>query len=372
MPKLNIIRSTISQLPDSGPLVAVIPGGTTGIGSYIAHALARVFAKQGSKLRIYIVGRNASRADSIINAGKAISLGSDWRFIEATNLALLSEVDKACAEITRQEKESPLHDTPSIDLLYMTFCSNILLDQISESFSFCHSLLISLVTSEGLDSFLSTVYYARIRFIQQLIPLLTAGTSSSHAISVYAGGFEDGTKLGELPIGLPPPESWGITSIRKHTCFMKNFVFEELAQKHAGKLSLTHIYPGLVDGPGFYNQDNPTWFKFVWPIVKFLASLYMISPENCGDVMVYLATAQFPAKESKSERTKLPEGLQVAKSSLGESGGGCYAAGQRADVASQPIMYRNVRKAETSKLVWDHTFEVLNRVEKENAKPSQV
>ena len=219
---------------------------------------------------------------------------------------------------------------------------------------------------------MSTVYYARIRFIQQLIPLLTAGTFPGHAISVYAGGFEDGTKPGESPIGLPPPESWGITSVRKHTGFMKNFVFEELAQKHAGKLSLTHIYPGLVDGPGFYNQDNPTWFKFVWPIVKFLASLYMTSPENCGDVMVYLATAQFPAKESRSERTKLPEGLQVAKSTLGESCGGCYATGQRADVASQPIMYRNVRKPETSKLVWDHTFEVLNRVEKENAKSSQV
>ena len=125
MPSLDIIRSTISKLPDSGPLVAVLPGGTTGIGSYIANSLARVFATRGSSLRVYIVGRNASRAKSVIEYGKTTSPGSDWRFIQATDLALMSEVDRACANIIQQEKESPLHAIPSIDLLYMSFCVNI-------------------------------------------------------------------------------------------------------------------------------------------------------------------------------------------------------------------------------------------------------
>ena len=125
MPSLNVIRSAISNLPDSGPLVVVLPGGTTGIGSYIANSLARVFATQGSSLRVYIVGRNAARAESVIEYGKSVSPGSDLRFIHATDLALISEVDRACANIIQQEKESPLHTTPCIDLLYMSFCVNI-------------------------------------------------------------------------------------------------------------------------------------------------------------------------------------------------------------------------------------------------------
>lgn len=215
---------------------------------------------------------------------------------------------------------------------------------------------------------MSTVYYARIRFIQQLLPLLTTGTCPGHVVSVYAAGFENGTKPGELPIGLPPPEKWGILGVRKHAGFMKTFVFEQWAADYAGKLSLIHIFPGLVEGPGFYNPDLPSWFKIVWPAMKLLSYFYRTSPKDSGDVMVYLATAQFPAKDSNNERTALIPGLEIAKSTLAERGGGSYALGHRADVSSPtPIMYEKVRTAETSKLVWDHTFETLKRIETKNA-----
>lgn len=126
MPSLNAIRSSNARLPQDQPVVAVLPGGTTGIGSYIANALAQTFSKQGSKLRVYIVGRNAERASSVISSAQKTSPGSDWRFIKTTDLAYLSEVDKACAEVIRQETASPLHEKPSIDLLYMTHCWPIL------------------------------------------------------------------------------------------------------------------------------------------------------------------------------------------------------------------------------------------------------
>ena len=225
-----------------------------------------------------------------------------------------------------------------------------------------------LATSEGLDAFISTVYYSRIRFILQLVPLLTASPLPGHVISIYAGGFEDGTSPGESPIGCPPPATYGVTGVRKHTCFMKNFMFEELAEKYAGKLSLTHIYPGLVDGPGFYNPEMPSWFRFLWRILKPLASLYMTSSDDCGDVMVYLATSRYPAKGSGA--LEIYGGLEAAKSTLGELGGGSYAVGQRGDVGAKGKSYEKVRQEGTSKQVWDHTMETLTKIEKENAKAS--
>lgn len=200
------------------------------------------------------------------------------------------------------------------------------------------------------------------------MPLLTASPLPGHVISIYAGGFEDGTKAGEMPIGLPSPENYGITTVRKHTLFMKNFVFEEFADKHAGRLSLSHIFPGLVDGPTFYSPDMPTWFRVVWWLVKPLASLYMTSKEDCGDVMLYLATERYPAKGTVGGGGKeIVGGVEVAKSTNGELGGGSYSLGQRGDVPAKGRSYEKVRREGLSGEVWDHTMEVLGRIEKENA-----
>lgn len=147
---------------------------------------------------------------------------------------------------------------------------------------------------------------------------------------------------------------------------MKNFMFEELAEKNAGKLSLTHIYPGLVDGPGFYGPEIPPWFGFLWWVLKPLTWLYMTSADDCGDVMTYLATSRYPAKGTTDNRSA--GGVEVAKSTQGEPGGGCYAVGQRGDVWAKGKSYAKVRGDGTSKDVWDHTMETLTKIEKENAK----
>jgi hypothetical protein len=202
------------------------------------------------------------------------------------------------------------------------------------------------------------------------MPLLTASPQASHVISIYAGGMEDGTSSGDLPIGCPPADIYGVSAVRKYTCFMKNFFFEELAEKHAGKLSLSHIYPGLVDGPAFYSDDMPTWFRWVWGFMKPLAwLLYMTTPEVCGDVMLYLATPHYPAKGQLNDNDSLVEKAEVAKSTNGELGGGCYALGQRADAwNSKGMSFEKARTNQTSKQVCDHTMETLERIERENGR----
>lgn len=126
MPNLKDIQSAVIEIATGPPLVVVLTGGTTGIGSYVATNLAKAFANNGPKLRVYIVGRNAVRAKDVTATGEKLSPGSDWRFVQATDLALISEVDRSCTEIIRQETTTPLHDAPSIDLLYMSHCYPIL------------------------------------------------------------------------------------------------------------------------------------------------------------------------------------------------------------------------------------------------------
>lgn len=212
-------------------------------------------------------------------------------------------------------------------------------------------------TKEGVDAFIATVYYTRIRFIMQLLPLLTASRLPATVVSVYAGSFEDGTKAGEFPIGCPSDAAYSINTVRKHTSFMKTFLFEELAEQYSGKIRFTHIYPGLVDGPGFTNPEAPTWFKIVWRILKPLMSWYMTSPEVCGQVMLYLATESYPAHNSNN-----PE-VGVARSSQGQIGDGAYSVGQRGD-SQKGIMYEKVRQADTRRKIWDHTMETLDMAEK--------
>jgi hypothetical protein len=172
--------------------------------------------------------------------------------------------------------------------------------------------------------------------------------------------MEDSITPGTLPIGAPPADKYNITSVRNHTTFMKTFAFEHLAEQHAGKISFTHIYPGLVDGPTMYNDVNPLWFRIVWRVVKPLVSWYMTSPDTCGDVMVYLATKRYPAK-GEAQDSGVVGG--VAYSTQRTLGGGAYGVGQRGD-ERKDVSYKKVRKEDTEEKVWSHTMGVLEGIEK--------
>ncbi|KAF9697543.1 hypothetical protein EKO04_004319 [Ascochyta lentis] len=344
MPSSQVIRAGIEGLPEGDPLVIALVGATTGIGSYVARAWATTFAKHGSKLRVYIVGRNAARAETLLKSCREASPGSDWRFIQATDLSLMREVDKASQEIIQQEEHMPFAGgVARLDALYLSQAQS--------------PLQASPVTSEGVDTQMSLLYYSRMRFIQNLSPLL-ASTKPAHVISIFAGNMEDSVKPGETPIGTPPKAIYGINSVRKHTTFMKTFFFEELAEKHAGKISFIHIYPGLVDGPVFYSDVNPLWFRIAWRVLKPLVSWYVTSPEVCGQVMVFLATKRYPAKGTMNQSCSASEEGALAYSSQRELGGGSYMVGQRGD-ESKGVSWAKVRKEDTGKKVWDHTMEVL-------------
>ena len=101
-------------------LVAVLIGGTSGIGEYTGRALAAIYSNQKLSLRLYIVGRNNAAAEKIISGCSRICPNGTFNFVKAEDLASINEVDRVSAEILRLEQQQYRDDKPRIDLLIMT------------------------------------------------------------------------------------------------------------------------------------------------------------------------------------------------------------------------------------------------------------
>lgn len=121
MPNWQTICAGIAELPKDRPLVIALVGATTGIGSYVAKTWATTFASHGSRLRVYVVGRNATRAEVLLNYGRDTSPGSDWRFVQVSDLSVMHEVDQVSKVIIQQEEDSPFAGGPArLDALYLS------------------------------------------------------------------------------------------------------------------------------------------------------------------------------------------------------------------------------------------------------------
>ena len=121
MVHLDIVRTTNATLAKSQPLVAVFVGGTSGIGEYTLRALASAHGTTGKRLRVYLVGRNAASAVRILADCRKECPAGEFLFIQARDLRLLRDVDKACAEIIRLEKEEEGNGGHArIDMLFMS------------------------------------------------------------------------------------------------------------------------------------------------------------------------------------------------------------------------------------------------------------
>jgi NAD(P)-dependent dehydrogenase (short-subunit alcohol dehydrogenase family) len=120
MVSLELVKSSNAALFKSHFLVAVVTGGTSGIGESTVRALATAHANDGKGLRVYIVGRKKVAAEAIISDCIKASPKGDFRFVQADDLSLLKDVDRVCAEITKaEEMDTPTNEKPRADLLVM-------------------------------------------------------------------------------------------------------------------------------------------------------------------------------------------------------------------------------------------------------------
>ena len=122
-------------------------------------------------------------------------------------------------------------------------------------------------TSEGLDKLFALRYYSRMRFIQNLMPLLEQA-EPARVVSVFGGGFEASIKKEDLDL----KHNYSVVSCALHSITMTSLAMEHLAAtKQSSALSFIHVFPGIV-GTNIYTNSFPvpisTLYNYgMWPLM---------------------------------------------------------------------------------------------------------
>ncbi|KAI5243976.1 hypothetical protein E4T42_07263 [Aureobasidium subglaciale] len=342
MVKLDIITTANAAFIKQQPLTAVFVGATSGIGEFTVRELCKTHGSDGPGLRIILVGRNAKAAHAIIHDCQVLCPSSEFHFVQLDDLSLLRSVDQACEKI-----KTILNATnkPAVDLLIQSQGKVEFGGRID--------------TKEGLDRSMSLLYYSRARFITNLLSHLLASSlpTGAKVISIYAAGSETWGTLHGNDLSLSQPGNYSFGNCRTHAVAMKTMFFESLAEKHAGKLALIHIYPGLVVHGGFENSDFPLWFKIVWKIVKPFTKFFpnYSTAEVIGQKVLFLATERYPAR-GKGNVEGVVEGTD------GVEGGGAYSVTYTDETNDVSKFYQKLRGQGFKEDVLRHTDQVFGDI----------
>ena len=304
------------------------------------------FARHTASPKIYLVGRSQSAADAAIASIKTINPSAQPTFLQ-TDISLLKNVDSVCAEIAAREKK--------LNLLFMT-PGYITLKGRDE-------------TADGLDRKFVLHYYARMRFIVNLLPLLTAAgkdapdsvganvnTGLSRVVSVLdplvsvrLGGS------GKLDFSdLSLKHTFTLQKCGAHASLMGNFFLEGLAQRNP-HTSFIHAYPsGVATG---LMRELPAG-GVISAVVMRLLSPFLVPIEESGERHLYAATSARFSPKIGGEASKGP----VALGSDEVGGSGCYWLSWNGEAFPANQKLRRTREQGAVEKVAQHTEDVYERV----------
>ncbi|KAL4967694.1 uncharacterized protein BDV14DRAFT_21046 [Aspergillus stella-maris] len=337
MVNLQTVRAHNESLKSLGPgLVAVFVGGTSGISLSTALALAR----HSTSPRIYLIGRSQSAADDAIQRIKTLNPNAQPTFLKA-DISLLKGVDSICEEIKKREKY--------LNLLFMT-PGYLTLSGRDE-------------TSEGMDRKLVLHYYARMRFVRNLQPLLSKTASQdsdlkapslSRVVSVLDPWTPaiNGGQLNYSDLSLK--HNFSLRTCGLHASMMGNFYLETMARRYP-KTSFIHAFPSGVDTG--VARDFPG-AKIIMPIARVLLRPWMVPIEESGERHLFAATSgRYPALNVGKKKEE-----DVAVGSNGDKGSGCYWLSWDGEPFSSHSKFEKVRGEEGGERIVKHTEEVFGRV----------
>lgn len=336
MVALTDVRASNSALKSfPANLVAVFVGGTSGIGLYTARELVR----NTTSPHIYLIGRNQTEATKIIQELQSINSSSQVSFVQK-DVSLLKNVDEACQEIKAKEKH--------VNLLFMT-CGYFVFTGRDE-------------TAEGLDKKFALHYYTRMRFINQLQPLLdTAAASKSLSRVVSVLDPQVGLRLTPNFSDLSLKTTFSLKNCATHASAMTNLAFSRFSTQHPGT-SYIHAYPGFVEtgaGRDAWGAFEPLAKPLLW-VVKVAMQ---VKPAESGERHLFASTSPIFTPKAASEGV---EG--AATGSDGIKGSGSYLLNWNGDVLSDTAKAKKLRDDGGVDKVWEHNEEVFKKVCEKNGK----
>ncbi|KAJ9501881.1 hypothetical protein H2202_002843 [Exophiala xenobiotica] len=293
-------------------VVSVFAGATKGIGT---STLARM-ATMLHKSTFYILGRSAKRFQSQVEKLKNSNSSCNFVFIE-TDVSLLSDVDAACKQITSSEKK--------VDYLYMS------------------AGLVPLngpeYTREGLETCFALSYYARMRMVSNLLPLLRQ-SPNPRVLSVLNGGREK--KMYDDDLGLE--KHWAIFTVVNHSTTMTSLAFEYLARNDQ-KITFLHAYPGLVQTDIIARMAAPESSGMMWRFT--LASF--------RGLMALLMMVVGLTVEESGER----HAFHLTSDTYGP---GAHRIGETSDEVTAGGVFEQYRERGWPEKVWEHTVRTFDQI----------
>ncbi|OKO98197.1 hypothetical protein PENSUB_9295 [Penicillium subrubescens] len=312
MVTLTNVQSSNAQIATALPpgLVAVFVGATNGIG----ETSLREFARHARQPRVYFVGRSQEAGDRIAAECRDLNPEGEFIFIKA-DVSLLKSVDDVCRQIAN--------------------------------------------TSEGLHIFMALAYYARARFILNLLPLLRQAPSLRRVVTVLAAGHE-GTIYADDFQGRKVP----LSGVRGHNVSMTDLMLEHMASL-APEVSFVHDYPGPVKS-GFGRETNSILMKVAITIFKIVGPLVYVPIRESGERHLFFATSARYKPRVGSEAAGVPVSgdVEVSGGTDGEVGSGVYAVnwdGESAGPKSLQVLAKMRGEGMVQRL-WEHTMMEFKRV----------
>ncbi len=228
-----------SNDPSGERRIALVTGGTDGIGK----AIARVLAQAG--IGVVIVGSNAEKGAAAVRELRQTSGNDDIDFLGA-DLSLIRNVDVSAAEISKRWPR--LH--------YLVLCAGIVRGQ--------HTL-----TSEGIETNFAINYLSRFVLIERLLANLAAQGLADQAarILVISGAAQDG-KIQYDDVNLTG--RFGVLRAVSQFCEANDVLALELARRMTAavppqNVAVTVLKVGAVRTN--IRSQFPAWMKLLVPLV---------------------------------------------------------------------------------------------------------
>ncbi len=235
--------------------VALVTGGTGGIGAAVAEKLAA----EGD--RVIIVGRDTTRGAAMLRVMQERGPNADHRFLPA-DLTLLSEAARVADEIAAL--------VPRLDAA--VFCAGIL-SAIPEW------------TAEGQERTLALNYLSRFLMVRRLLPQLERSASGRIVLVANAGMYPDTLDFDDLQ----HRRGKGGLKVAGRTQFANDLLAVELGSRLIGtNIAVSCVFPGFVRTRVFDNARGlPAGFRFIRPLLEARS----IPPAAAAETPAFLAHA---------------------------------------------------------------------------------
>lgn len=227
----------------SRPRMALVVGGTSGIGKGIALALAK------RNVQVTIAGRSAERGQQLVAQLKELSdLPHSFVPVDCFDL----ESVKSLAE-NNQSKQ--------IDCLIMTQGMATIQGYTP--------------TKNGIDQKLQLHVFSRLYLAKLLAPSMNA--TGSRILTVLSAGVHGRYAHHETDFDLQT--NYSIKNAADAAGFYTDAVFEQLSMEYPS-LSVVHASPGLVNTS--WGTEMPTALRY---LIRPLQYLFGTSLEDCGETL---------------------------------------------------------------------------------------